>query len=213
MKVAIIGATGKAGRAVLDEALKQGHEVTALVRNPAKLKDVGGIAVLQKDIADLTRADLIGFDAVINCFGTWSEETLPLHSKYAALLCDALSGSNTRLLVVGGAGSLYVNKEHTLQVYQTPDFPQQYLPTATAQVKELDYLRARTDVKWTFLSPAGLFDPEGPRTGQYTLGGEELILNQKGESYVSYADYALALVDELKAGKFIGKRFSVVSEH
>ena len=127
-------------------------------------------------------------------------------------LCDALSGTDVRLLVVGGAGSLYVNPEHTVQLYQTPDFPEIFKPLATAQAKELDELRKRNDVKWTFISPAGDFQAEGERTGKYILAGEELTLNSKGESIISYADYAIAMVDEAVKGNHIQQRISVVKE-
>lgn len=140
----------------------------------------------------------------------WTEEVLPLHSTSLKTLCDALSGTDTRLLVVGGAGSLYVNPEHTSVVSDGPDFPPQFLPLAKAQGKALEELRKRTDVKWTFISPAGDFQAEGERTGEYILAGEELTLNDKGESIISYADYAIAMIDEITKGNHIQERISVV---
>ena len=127
-------------------------------------------------------------------------------------LCDILSGTNIRLLIVGGAGSLYVNPEHTLCVSDGPDFPDIFKPLAVAMAKALGELRQRNDVKWTYLSPAGDFQADGVRTGKYILGGEELTLNSKGESVISYADYAIAMIDEAENGKHIQQRFSVVSE-
>ena len=109
-----------------------------------------------------------------------------------------------------GAGSLYVNPEHTAQVMDGPDFPEAFKPLARAQGKALQELRQRGDVKWTFISPAGDFQAEGERTGSYILGGEELTLNEKGESVISYADYAIALVDEALSGNHIQQRISVV---
>lgn len=140
----------------------------------------------------------------------WTEEVLPLHSTSLKTLCDALSGTDTRLLVVGGAGSLYVNPEHTSVVSDGPDFPPQFLPLAKAQGKALEELRKRTDVKWTFISPAGDFQAEGERTGEYILAGEELTLNDKWESIISYADYAIAMIDEITKGNHIQERISVV---
>ena len=121
-------------------------------------------------------------------------------------------GTETRLLVVGGAGSLYVNPEHTMQVMDGLDFPEMFKPLAFNMGKALDELRTRTDVKWTYLSPAGDFQADGARTGTYILGGEELTLNSKGESVISYADYAIAMVDEAVNGKHIRQRISVVAE-
>lgn len=93
-----------------------------------------------------------------------------------------------------------------------PDFPDMFKPLAAAQGKALEELRTRNDVKWTFISPAGDFRADGERTGKYILGGEELVLNSKGESVISYADYAVAMVDEIVSGNNIRKRISVVSE-
>ena len=209
MKLAVIGANGKAGKLIVKEAVNRGLDVTAVVRG-----DNTTVAqeVLKKDLFDLTAADLKGFDVVIDAFGAWTEETLPQHSTSLKPLCDILSGTDTRLIVVGGAGSLYVNPEHTVCVADGPDFPDVFKPVAAAMAKALGELRARRDVKWTYISPAGDFRADGARTGKYILGGEELTLNSKGESMISYADYAIAMVDEAVNGGNIQKRISVVSE-
>ena len=149
---------------------------------------------------------------VIDAFGAWTEEALPQHSTSLKHLCDILSGTDTRLLVVGGAGSLYVNPEHTVCVADGPDFPDIFKPLAAAMAKALSELRERGDVKWTYISPAGDFQADGERTGKYILGGEEITLNSKGESIISYADYAIAMVDEAVNGNNIQKRISVVRE-
>lgn len=159
---------------------------------------------------DITAEDLRGFDVVVDAFGAWTEDTLPLHSSSLKVLCDALSGTDIRLLVVGGAGSLYVNPEHTACVADGPDFPDMFKPLAAAMAKALSELRQRNDVKWTYISPAGDFQAEGERSGEYILGGEELTLNEKGESVISYADYAVAMVDEIVKGSHIQERISVV---
>lgn len=209
MKVAVVCANGKAGKLIVKEAVERGLDVTAVVRgeNQTVAKNV-----IQKDLFDLTTADLESFDVVVDAFGAWVEETLPQHSTSLKHLCDILSGKETRLLVVGGAGSLYVNPEHTAQVMDGPDFPDVFKPLAAAQGKALEELRLRNDVKWTFLSPAGDFQAEGERTGEYILAGEELTLNDKGESIISYADYAIAMVDEITKGNHIQERISVVSK-
>lgn len=209
MKIAVVCANGKEGQLITKEAMNRGFDVTAVVRGENKSEAKKAII---KDLFDLTKDDLKGFDAVVDAFGAWTPETLPQHSTSLKILCDALSGTDTRLLVVGGAGSLYVNPEHTLQVMDGADFPEMFKPLAQAQGKALDELRLRNDIKWTFVSPAGDFQPEGEKTGKYILGGEELTLNSKGESIISYADYALAMVDEIEKGNHICERISVVKE-
>lgn len=209
MKLAVICANGKEGKLIVNEALGRGIDVTAIVRGENKSEATN---VIKKDLFDLTAEDLEGFDVVIDAFGAWTEDTLPQHCTSLKHLCDIMSGRDSRLLVVGGAGSLYVNPEHTVQVMDTPDFPDAFKPLASNMGKALEALRKRDDVKWTYISPAGDFQAEGTRTGKYILGGEELTLNSKGESVISYADYAIAMVDEAIKGNHIRERISVVAE-
>lgn len=207
MKIAVVCANGKAGKLIVKEAMDRGLDVTAAVRGE---NHSAAEKVIRKDLFELTAADLAGFDAVIDAFGAWTPETLPQHSTSLKHLCDILSGTETRLLVVGGAGSLYVNPEHTVQVMDGPDFPDVFKPLASNMGKALEELRARNDVKWTYVSPAGDFRADGVKTGSYLLGGEELVLNSRGESVISYADYAAAMVDEAVSGNHIHERISVV---
>lgn len=105
---------------------------------------------------DITKEDLAGFDAVVDAFGTFAPDTLDLHTKSLMHLSDAVANTDTRLLVVGGAGSLFVDKEHTTQLLDTPEFPKEFYALAKAQADELAELRKRNDVKWTFVSPAAI---------------------------------------------------------
>lgn len=209
MKIAVVCANGKAGQLIVKEAKDRGLDVTAVVRGENRTE---ADKVIIKDLFELKTEDLKDFDVVVDAFGAWTPEKLSQHSTSLKHLCDILSGTDIRLAVVGGAGSLYVNPEHTLQVMDGPDFPDIFKPLARAQGKALEELRERNDVKWTFVSPAGDFRAEGERTGKYILGGEELILNSKGESVISYADYAIAMVDEITKGNHIRERISVVAE-
>ncbi len=207
MKIAVVCANGKAGQLITKEAVQRGLDVTAVVRRENRSAASQSIS---RDVLDITAEDLRGFDVVVDAFGAWTGDTLPLHSSSLKVLCDALSGTDIRLLVVGGAGSLYVNPEHTACVADGPDFPDMFKPLAAAMAKALSELRQRNDVKWTYISPAGDFQAEGERSGEYILGGEELTLNEKGESIISYADYAIAMVDEIVKGGHIQERISVV---
>ena len=210
-KVAIVCAAGKEGRLLVQEALSRGCEVTGFVRKESDAVAPAAKKVV-KDLFDLTREDLAGFDAVIDAFGAWTPDTLPLHKTSLKHLCDILSGTKVRLLVVGGAGSLYVNAEHTVQVKDLESFPEAFKPLADNMGEALAQLRTRSDVLWTYLSPAGDFVADGERTGKYLVGGEEYFVNDKGVSRISYADYAIAMIDEVENANNIQKRFSVIGK-
>lgn len=208
-KIAVICANGRVGRLVVKEAVSRGLDVTAVAKGR---NETDAPQFVCKDLFDLTKEDLAGFDVVVDAFGAWTPETLPLHSASLKHLCDVLSGTSVRLLVVGGAGSLYVNPEHTTCVADLPDFPDIFKPVAAAHDKALKHLRTRGDVKWTYLSPAGNFVADGARTGEYVLGGEEYFVNEKGVSEISYADYAIAMIDEIENADNVQKRFSVIGK-
>lgn len=210
MKIGIIGASGKAGTKILKEALERNHEVTAIVRDASKLEEKQ-VPTIEKTIFDLTPKDINAFDVVVNAFGApIGEEQAHVDAGHA--LIEAAKGTNTKILVVGGAGSLYVDEEKTLRVVDTPDFPELFVPTATGQGRNLKELQETTDVTWTFISPSAHFDDEGKRTGSYQSGKDRLLMNSKGDSYISYADYAIAVLDELENPKHINERFTVVGE-
>lgn len=208
MKIAVIGASGKQGSLLVKEAMSRGHEVTGIVRKGESIAN----KTIVKDVFDLKYDDIKDYEVIIDALGFWAEEDLPLHGKSLMYLCNILKNKENRLLVVGGAGSLYVNPEHTVKLMEGPDFPEMFKPLARAQGQALEDLRKVDNVKWTFLSPAADFRADGERTGEYKLGGEELTLNANGESIISYADYAIAMIDEAENANYIGKRFSVVSK-
>lgn len=211
MKIGVIGATGKAGSLITKEAVNRGHEVTAIVRNASKV-DNKDVKVLEKDIFDLVASDLEGFDAIVNAFNSApGEETLHIEAgdKLIGLLKNT---SNTRLIVVGGAGSLFVDEEKTVRLVETPDFPEAYIPTASNMLKNLLVLEKTEDLNWTYISPSAFFDPQGERTGSYVAGKDHLLANAKGDSYISFADYAIAVIDEIEQPEHIKERFTVGSK-
>ena len=209
MKIAVVAANGKAGQLIVEEAVKRGHDVTAIVRSENKTQ---AQHLLKKDLFDLTKEDLAGYDVVATAFGAWTAETLPLHSKSIEHFNDLLAGTSTRFLVVGGAGSLYVDKEKKVRLVDTAEFPADYKPLASAQADEMDLLRTKKDLNWTFVSPAAEFIPDGAHTGEYILAGDFFTVNEAGESKISYADYAIAFVDEIESGKHIQERISVLGK-
>lgn len=207
MKIAVVCANGKAGRLIVEETVGRGMDVTAVVRGENKTV---AEKALEKDLFDLEAANLAGFDAVVDAFGNWTPEAIDLIPAATMHMADALSGTETRLLVVGGAGSLYVDPEHTKTVVDVTPFPEEAMPVVNGHGKALEALRGRDDVRWTYVSPAGDFQADGERTGKYLLGGEELLLNDAGESVISYADYAVAMVDEIESGDHVRQRIGVV---
>ncbi|MEA0553287.1 NAD(P)-dependent oxidoreductase [Lysinibacillus irui] len=207
MKIAVIGATGKAGQKIVEEALQRGHEVTAIVRSAAKV--TASIPVIEKEVFELTQEDVKGFDVVVNAFGAPAGQE-ELHVKAGRHLITIFNGIDTKLFVVGGAGSLFVDPEKKVRVMDTPDFPEMFLATAQNQGQNLVDLQ-QSSIHWTFLSPSAFFDPEGPRTGHYTAGIDHLLVNDAGNSYVSYADYAVAVLDELEQPQHENSRFTVTS--
>ena len=207
MKIAVLAANGKLGSLIVKEAVERGNDVTAIVREENKTVAKKSI---KKDILDLTENDLKDFDVVITAFGAWTEETLPLHKTTVEHLSNILANKNTRLLVVGGAGSLYTDESFKTQLFTTPDFPVDYFPIASNQAKGLDVLRSRKDVKWTYVSPAIEFEFDWERKGEYQLAGEVFTVNAQGKSEISYADYAIAMIDEVEKGKHINQRISVL---
>ena len=203
MRITIIGAAGKAGRLIAEEAMRRGHEVLGVGRTPKPGID------LVKDVSSITSADLAGADVVVDALGFFTPDSLEQHTTSLMHLADTLSRSSTRLLVVGGAGSLYVDPEHRTRLFETPDFPAEFAALASAQAAQLDALRRRDDVAWTYISPAADFQADGERTGGYVLAGEEFETGADGTSVISYADYAIAVIDEAEQARHPQQRISV----
>ncbi len=210
MNIGLIGASGKAGSLIAEEAANRGHRVTAIVRDASKVKNLS-LLMLEKDVVDLQPEDLRPFDVVVNAFGAAPGQE-HLHVEAGKKLIELLKGSDTRLIVVGGAGSLFVDDALATRLMDTPEFPKEYYATASNQGKNLTDLQQSEGLDWTFISPAAFFHAEGRRTGSYRKGGDRLPVNAKGDSYISYADYAIALVDEIESPAHRGERFSLVGE-
>lgn len=209
MKIAVIAANGKTGQLIVKEAVDKGLDVTAIVRHTNQT--VAQKTIL-KDLYDLTREDLEEFDAVVDAFGVWNPEKLTEHQTSIDHLITILSGSTTKLFVVGGAGSLYIDPSHTTQLFETADFPDAYKPVAINMSKGLDLLREAKDVHWVYVSPAADFQADGAKTGKVAFAGEQFTTNEKGESYISYADYAAAMVEELRNPTVDQARISVYTK-
>lgn len=196
MKVVLIGATGKVGMRLIAELLGRGHQVTGIARHAAEV----GIPILAIDAtdSDALGSAIVGHDAVFHAANFRSSDP-------TAVLRAMRAANVMRLLVVGGAGTLYVAPG--LQLIDSPDFPEIFRPEVAAGRDFLESLRT-SEIDWTFLSPALSF-VAGERTGRYRLGGDDLMRDGQGESKISYEDLAKALVDELEAPRHTRRRFSI----
>lgn len=194
MKIGIIAASGKAGSLVMEEAQKRGHEVTAIVRHPSKVKSE--VKILKRDLFDLTTNDLKDFDVVVDAFKAPDGEEEKFLTSIEHLV-DILNGTDVRLFVIGGAGSLYVD-DHITHLYETPTFPEAFKPTSVMMGRGLEVLENQNQLNWTYISPAPNFIADGPKKNHYRLGNELLMTDKEGQNAISYADYATAMVDEIE---------------
>jgi uncharacterized protein len=205
MKVVLYGASGNAGSRILTELQSRGHDVTAAVRNPEKLP--AGTNSVRDDLSNIDRiAEIItGSDAIVSAYMPPPDDTDQLVTVTGRLIDAVRKAGNPRLIVVGGAASLEVAPGVT--VLSSGHLPAPWIPIATSHAKALDLLKS-SDVPWTYFSPAGFFEP-GQRTGKFRLGKDRLIADDKGDSRISYEDYAIALVDELEHPANICQRFTI----
>ncbi|MDX1803351.1 MAG: NAD(P)-dependent oxidoreductase [Alcanivorax sp.] len=210
MKIALIGASGFIGSALREEALQRGHHVTALVSQPGKLSPTDNLSVVQSNVqdSDTLTEQLAGFDAVLSAFSGHAQDDI--RGYYVAGIKHIIAASQAaavpRLLVVGGAGTLYV-KADTLLI-DTPDFPTQYQATARGAQDALALLREETTLDWTMLSPAAQIFP-GERTGRFRLGQDQLLMDNQGHSRISVQDFAVAFIDELENPAHSRQRFTL----
>ena len=208
MKVALYGATGNSGSRILKELVSRGHQVIAIVRNPAKLpQPAPGVVIKQDDLSDSKKiaAAVDGAEAVISAYAPPQDDVDAIVGVTQRQVEALNHGSKVRLIVVGGAGGLNVAPGVTL--IDSGYLPEPFLPIAKAHHKALNVLRAST-IDWTYLAPAAYFEP-GTLTGKFRLGTDELIANERQESRISMEDYAVALVDELETPQHRRQRFSI----
>ncbi|MCW2259031.1 MULTISPECIES: NAD(P)-dependent oxidoreductase [Sphingobacterium] len=207
MKVAIIGASGFIGSAILNEALSRGHDITAIVRKPEKvtvsnprLNVNKGDVIKEEELVSLLK----GNEAVISAYSANDSSTYV--KAITAIINATKKAGITRLLAVSGAGSLEVKPG--VQLLDTPEFPAEWKDGATATRDAFDVIKQVTDLDWSVLSPAMVIEP-GPRTGVFRLGKDQVLFNDKGESKISTADFAVALLDELERPAHIKQRFTL----
>ena len=214
MRVVVFGATGNVGQRVVAEALRRGHEVVGIVREPAavqspdsRVKLVKGDATNADDVASVSR----GADAVVSAISPRpNARGLPAPSLAAnsrAMIKGLRDAGVKRVLYVGGASSLEVAPGKALA--DLPDFPEMYREEAREGREALDiWRREAKGLDWTYLSPAAEI-AAGKRTGKYRTTDEKLLVDDKGKSFITFEDYAVAVLDELERPQHVGKRFGV----
>jgi len=200
-KIAIIGATGRAGSQLLEEALRRGHSVTAIARDTAKVGQREGVISRNVDVLDANalQAAVAGHDVVISAAHF---ATIPA----GAVIGPVKNAGVKRLLVVGGAGSLLL--PDGTRVIDSKGFPEAYKAEASAGALFLENLRQEKDLDWTFVSPSAEF-VEGERTGKFRIGQDDLLVSSEGRSWITFADYAIAMLDEVESPKHPRQRFTV----
>lgn len=205
MNVALIGASGFIGSEILNELLNRGHKVTAIVRNPEKIQPRENLLIKKGDVTDAQAvAELVkGNDAVISAYNPHADmKALAAHAIVSGLKHAGIQ----RLLIVGGAGSLYAAPG--VQLVDTPQFPTEWKEGANATREVYNYIRTVNDINWTYISPAMMIEP-GTRTGKFRLGKDEPVRDANGESRISTQDYAVAMVDELEKSQHLKERITL----
>ena len=211
MDIVLFGASGMIGSRILQELLARGHKVTAVVRDPSRVAKAPGVSALQGDLTDASKVAnyLEGADAVISAYNPGQGTERRLLQATEALLAGARQAGVARVIMVGGAASLFVAPGVTL--LESGHLPEQWLAIGQAHSDALSLLRnseTAADLDWTYFSPAAFIQP-GERTGKFRLGKDELVVDGQGQSRISAEDYAIALVDELEHPRHVQQRFTI----
>ncbi|HTW47784.1 MAG TPA: NAD(P)-dependent oxidoreductase [Acidobacteriaceae bacterium] len=211
MNIVLFGASGMIGSRVLREAVSRGHSVKAVVRDPSRVAAERGVTVVKGDMTDAARvAEVVaGADAVVSAYSPGQGTEKQLLPAVGTLVAGARQAGVKRVLIVGGAASLFVAPGVT--VLESGHLPPEWLDIAKAHAEVLQWLRtskAAAELEWTYFSPAGFIEP-GERTGKFRVGKDDLIVDAQGQSRISAEDYAVALVDELEKPQHARQRFTV----
>ena len=207
MKVILYGSTGKSGSVILKELVARGHTVVAAARKPERVQKLKDVTAVQDDLSNSAKITGIvkGADAVVSAYGPPADDTTQIISAMDRLVKGILEAGGPRIIVVGGAGSLFVAPGITLR--ESGHLPKEWIPIVDAHIQVLRNLK-QSSIDWTYFSPAGYFEP-GERTGKFRLGKDDPITDAQGNSRISFADYAIALVDELENPQHRRERFTI----
>jgi putative NADH-flavin reductase len=207
MKVVLYGATGKAGSVILKELIDRGHTVVAAARAPEKVQKLKNVTAVQDDLSNPAKTASIvkDADAIVSAYGPPPDDTGQIIGATDRLVKGIQQTGGPRLIVVGGAGSLFVAPGVTVR--ESGHLPKEWIPITDAHIQVLRNLK-QSSIDWTYFSPAGFFEP-GERTGKFRLGKDDLITDAQGNSRISFEDYAIALVDELENPQHRRERFTI----
>ncbi|MBO4613673.1 MAG: NAD(P)H-binding protein [Bacteroidales bacterium] len=211
--VILIGATGFVGSAILNELVNRGHKVTAVVRDIEKLPKNENIVAVKEDVANVDAIVKLaeGKDAIISAYNPgWMNPDIAtlIETNYPRILEAAKKSCVKRMLIVGGAGTLFCAPG--LRVVDSGAIPQEIMGGVRPLGDfYLNTLMKENDIDWIFFSPAGAFDNDGKRTGIFRLGKDDLIVDEQGNSHISVQDYAMAMVDELEQENHHKERFTI----
>ena len=205
MKIAVIGANGRVGSKIVKFSLEKNYDVTAIIRHDNKTQ---ANKVIYKDLFDLTKDDLRDFDVIVDAFGVWHDDQMSQHVSSLKHLIDILVNTKIRLIVVGGAGSLLVDKDKQIHLMDTPNFPDSFKLLASSMSNGLNELKKTENLRWTYISPAAEFQADGPFKNHYVIGNDLFTTDDNGDSAISYLDYAKAVVDEIEKDNYEDQQIS-----
>lgn len=219
MNIMVIGAYGKAGRLIIKEAFKRGHKVVGVA--PRRHRGFDFNNIMLKDMMALTRQDVDGMDAVVDAVGAWTPKTMKAHYQGLLHVVQLVNGTDTRYIKIGGANTLFINAEHTQTLQLLPKYYPRYMrDVCNAHQQGFDTLKTfaavNPDLRWTYVTPAYKFAPDGPYTGMYQVKGEEFTPAKDNDpdnghnDYISYADYAKGIVDLIEQGSYIRQRITLI---
>lgn len=207
MKIIVLGAYGKSGRELVAAAERNGHEVLAVAHK--RHNDIHFQHELIKSSVDLTGDDIAGYDAIVDAISAWTPATFPIHTDTAVHIANLIKGTHTRYIKIGGAGTIYINPEHTKMLRDWPDYPKANLPLAEVLIANLERIRSFSNIEWTYATPAFNYDPEGEFTGNYQIAGEDMKLDTLLKSQISYKDMAKAIIDMIEQRLYIRQRIVI----
>lgn len=214
MRILVVGAYGKVGRRVIQEAVERGFEVTG-VAHRAHDEALPTERIVIKDATRLTKDDFAGHDAVVDAVGGWDQATAPIIYGSLRHIVQLLRKTDTRYLKVGGANTLYIDADHERQLQELTDYyPPEFQLLCDAHKRSLEILRTFSNIAWTYVTPTFNFAADGAATGTYRVEGEEFTPGPTGPNgtndYISYADYAKGMIDILDSGEYLRQRITLV---